>query len=66
MAKTLGSDDVQKRLLRDGSVVDRQRGSHRIFRKAGVSISLPMGRKDMPKGLLRQIFRDAGWKWPPD
>jgi predicted RNA binding protein YcfA (HicA-like mRNA interferase family) len=66
MPKSLGSDDVQKRLLNDEWAIDRQRGSHRIFKKGGVSISLPMGRKDLPRGLLRQLFRDAGWKWPPE
>lgn len=66
MAKTLSSNDVEKRFLKDGWVNDRQSGSHRIFKKNGVSIALPMGRKDVPKGLLRAIFRDAGWKWPPE
>ena len=45
----------------------RQRGSHRIFghpTKAG-RVIVAMHRGDIPTGTLRNIFRQAGWQWPP-
>ncbi len=54
--------EVLRALERDGWQIHRQRGSHVILRKEGHSyvLSVPMHRRDMPKGTLRGIIEDAG------
>jgi predicted RNA binding protein YcfA (HicA-like mRNA interferase family) len=66
MPKTLGSRDVQKRLEKEGFVLKRQAGSHMFFQHAdGRAVVALAGRRDLPTGTLRSIFRQANWKWPP-
>jgi predicted RNA binding protein YcfA (HicA-like mRNA interferase family) len=50
-------------ILRDnGWTLDRVKGSHHIFIKTGKrSIPVPIhGSKDLPKGLIRAILKQAG------
>ena len=56
---------VVRRLLDEAWYEVRQEGSHKQFahdKKPGV-VTVPMhGSKDIPKGTLASIFRQAGWK----
>jgi predicted RNA binding protein YcfA (HicA-like mRNA interferase family) len=49
-------------LERAGFVQDRQTGSHMILYKEGhpVPVTLPWHNKDLKRGTVRQIIRDAG------
>ena len=56
------SRELIKRLQADGWVEARQNGSHITFKKEGTShlITVPHP-KELKKGLVRQIEKDAGW-----
>jgi len=53
---------VIRALERDGWVVIRQRGSHVSLAKEGVEhvIVVPTHRREMPRGTLADIIKDAG------
>lgn len=56
------SADVIARLQRDGWQLNRVRGSHHIFThptKPG-HISVPHPKKDLGKGLVSKLFKQAG------
>lgn len=57
--------EVVRRLKRDGWVLRNARGSHHQFvhpEKSGrVTVKLPS--KEIPIGTLRNIYRQASWKW---
>ncbi len=58
----LTSQQIIKVLEKRGFVLDRSKGSHRIYfhpesRKRAV---VPFHRKDLPQGTLREILRQAG------
>lgn len=57
--------EVVKRLKAEGWFEVRREGSHRHFahddRPGIVTVSIH-GSKDIPKGTLGSIFRQAGWK----
>ena len=57
----LGSKEIEKMLLKDGFIEKRQTGSHRIFfhPKKRKTVPVPIGRKDLPIGTLRSIFKSA-------
>lgn len=55
---------VAKRLLADGWTKRAGRGDHVNFVKAGRHVvTLDMGRREIPIGTLRAIYRAAGWTW---
>ncbi len=59
------SNDIIHRLLADGWVEERVKGSHHIFRhpsKLG-HVVVPHPKRDLPLGTVRNIFRQAGWSW---
>ncbi|MGD9739355.1 MAG: type II toxin-antitoxin system HicA family toxin [Bauldia sp.] len=58
------SRDICARLEREGWMLDRVRGSHRVFKQpgTGATIVVPHPRKDLGPGLVRAIYRDAGWE----
>ena len=49
-------------LEKRGFVLDRSKGSHRIYLNAETHrrITVPFHRKDLPKGTLSNILREAG------
>ena len=47
-------------LIRAGFEYARQRGSHRIYVKGSVGVTVPWYAKDLRQGTLRQIIRQAG------
>ena len=56
--------DVAKRLLADGYVRRLGKGDHVNFVKPGAPIvTLDMGKREIPIGTLRMIYRAAGWQW---
>lgn len=60
----MDSRDVIARLKTEGWVLDRVRGSHHQFthpeRVGRVTVKHPD--KDIPRGTLASIYRQAGWK----
>lgn len=57
------SDEVIRRLRKEGWQEVGQTGSHKTFKKPGVAhlITVPHPRKDLGRGLKRAIWRAAGW-----
>ena len=60
----LSSRDLKRRLERDGWILERVRGSHHVFRnpKTGAIIVLPNPKKGLGIGLVRVIYKQAGWR----
>ncbi|MGZ8417644.1 MAG: type II toxin-antitoxin system HicA family toxin [Methyloceanibacter sp.] len=58
------SRDIKRRLEDEGWIVTRIKGSHHILRnpKSGTIIVLPHPKKDLGIGLVRKIYRQAGWQ----
>jgi predicted RNA binding protein YcfA (HicA-like mRNA interferase family) len=58
--------DILKRLAEDGWTQVGQKGSHRQFahstKPGKVTVNGQTG-EDIQGGLLRSIFRQAGWDW---
>lgn len=55
------SRDLVKLLEQNGWELDRVRGSHHQFKKEGyIPVTVPHPKKDLPKGLVRKIMKDAG------
>jgi predicted RNA binding protein YcfA (HicA-like mRNA interferase family) len=54
--------DVIRALERAGWEVQRQRGSHVSLKKQGVAfvVTVPLHRRDIPRGTLAAIVKDAG------
>ncbi|MYC66267.1 MAG: type II toxin-antitoxin system HicA family toxin [Acidobacteriia bacterium] len=59
------SAEVLRRLKRDGWVLRNTRGSHHQFvhpaNSGRVTVKHPS--KEIPIGTLRNIYRQANWKW---
>ncbi len=47
-------------LIRAGFEYVRQSGSHRIYVKGSIGVTVPWHSRDLRKGTLRQIIRQAG------
>ncbi|WP_461393155.1 type II toxin-antitoxin system HicA family toxin [Deferrisoma sp.] len=61
----MSSEEVIRRLRREGWVLHHVKGSHHQFKhpeKPG-KITVPHPKRDLPVGTLRSIFRQAGWEW---
>lgn len=59
------SREVIAKLKADGWELVHIRGSHQQFKhptKLG-RVTVPHPKKDLPKGTLRSIYRQAGWEW---
>ncbi|KAB2918544.1 MAG: addiction module toxin, HicA family [Hyphomicrobiaceae bacterium] len=57
------SRKLMRLLEKDGWAVVRIKGSHHTLKKPGAThpIVLTHPKKDLPIGLVRQIYKDAGW-----
>ena len=57
------SRDIKRRLEQEGWVLNRVSGSHHVFKnpKTGKNVVLPHPKKDLGKGLVRNIYRQAEW-----
>jgi predicted RNA binding protein YcfA (HicA-like mRNA interferase family) len=58
------SRKLARMLEKDGWVLDRVKGDHHTFKHPlkNQIISLTHPRKDLPIGLVRSIYRIAGWR----
>lgn len=58
------SRDIIRRLEREGWTLVRVTGSHHVFKNAvsGETLVVPHPKKDLGKGLVRAIYKGAGWK----
>ena len=56
------SRDLIKRLVADGWIIDRVKGSHYILKKAMKTEIIPHHNKDIPTGLLNVILKRTGLK----
>lgn len=58
------SRDIVRRLQEDGWVEIRIKGSHHVFKHSNFLhvITVMHPQKDLGKGLVRKIYKDAGWK----
>jgi predicted RNA binding protein YcfA (HicA-like mRNA interferase family) len=58
------SRKILRLLQDDGWTVVRISGDHHILQHANrnQTIVLPHPKKDLPKGLVRRIYKDAGWR----
>ena len=58
------SDEIIRRLLKEGWIEVSQTGSHRTFKHPEVIklVTVPHPRKDLSKGLKRAIQKGAGWR----
>lgn len=59
---SLTAQQVIKILEKKGFVLDRSKGSHRIYFHPDTRrrVVVPFHRKDLPQGTLREILRQAG------
>jgi predicted RNA binding protein YcfA (HicA-like mRNA interferase family) len=58
----INSKDLVKKLEKKGFFFVRQSGSHAIYQNSeGIKTTIPIhGKKDLGKGLLKQIMKDTG------
>ncbi len=60
------SCEIIKKLEAEGFRKLRVNGSHHVYgHEDGRRVVVPHPRKDFPTGTLRNMYRQAGWKWPP-
>jgi len=60
------SREIITRLKKEGWLLVHIRGSHHHYKhpdKPG-RVTVPHPKKDLPKGTVRSIYRQAGWQWP--
>ena len=58
--------DVERRLREEGWVIDRHGpGDHVQYRHPDRSgrVTIDTGVREIPRGTLRSIYRQAGWEW---
>lgn len=56
--------EIEKLLLKNGFIFERQKGSHKIFYNSETKriAVVPMHAKDLKKGTEQKILKDAGLK----
>jgi len=57
---SLRPKEVAKILEKVGFLFIRQKGSHRIYVRDNVGITIPIHNKDLKKGTLRHIIKQSG------
>jgi predicted RNA binding protein YcfA (HicA-like mRNA interferase family) len=57
------SRDIVRRLEKEGWTLVRITGSHHVFKNptSGETLVVPHPKKDLGKGLVRAIYKAAGW-----
>jgi predicted RNA binding protein YcfA (HicA-like mRNA interferase family) len=57
------SRDIKRRLEQDGWLLERVTGSHHVFKHpmSKETIVLPHPKKDLGRGLVRSIYKQAKW-----
>jgi len=61
---SLSAEKVIKILLKNGFVLDHQTGSHRVYynKETKKRVTVPYHRKELPRGTLISILKEAGLK----
>ncbi len=62
MSNSMKDKDVLKLLLKNGWIEVNVKGSHHKVKKDNQTITIPVHGKDMDKGLLQAILKQAGLK----
>ncbi len=63
MPELYSSEQIARTLEREGFLFVAQRGSHAKYRKTGIptlTVIVPAGRKQVPRGTFRSILRQSG------
>lgn len=60
--KSIKPRQMIKVLEQKGFKFIRQKGSHRLYRKGNLRVTIPYHNKDLKSGTLRSILRQAGIK----
>lgn len=63
MPKLYSSEQITRTLEAEGFVFVSQRGSHAKYRKTAsptLTVIVPAGRKEIPRGTFRSILRQSG------
>ena len=55
------SRKIIQRLKKEGFELVNTVGSHHKFRKGNLTVTVPHPKKDLPKGTVRAIYKQAGW-----
>ncbi|MGC1306131.1 MAG: type II toxin-antitoxin system HicA family toxin [Phormidesmis sp.] len=60
------SRQIISRLRAEGWVLVNTKGSHQQFKCPGKPgrVTVPHPKKDLPKGTVKSIAKQAGWDWP--
>jgi predicted RNA binding protein YcfA (HicA-like mRNA interferase family) len=58
------SRDIKRRLEQEGWILERVAGSHHVFKnpRTRATVVLPHPKKDLGRGLVRNIYKQAGWQ----
>ena len=61
---SLTAEKVIKMLLKNGFALDHQTGSHRVYynRETNKRVVVPYHKRELPRGTLISILREAGLK----
>jgi predicted RNA binding protein YcfA (HicA-like mRNA interferase family) len=62
VGQTVPTRDVVARLRREGWKDESGRGSHLLFKKDGITVSVPTSKKEIAKGTYNKIAKLTGWK----
>jgi len=57
---SLKSRDIIRALHKAGFEEHRRRGSHRIFKKGSLRVTVPVHPRDLKRGTVRSIIEQAG------
>ena len=57
---SLKSREVIRVLLKIGFIEHRQKGSHKIFKKGSLRVTVPTHIRDLKKGTVRSIIEQSG------
>lgn len=61
MPKERETREILRRLRKEGWAEENGKGSHVVFRKDGVAISVPVSNREQKVGTYRAIAKLAGW-----
>jgi len=61
----MNSKEIIKKLKQDGWELVNVKGSHHKFKhpERKNPVTVPHPKKEFPIGTLRNIYKQAGWKW---
>jgi predicted RNA binding protein YcfA (HicA-like mRNA interferase family) len=60
----MDSREILKRLHKENWTLVRTNGSHHQYKhpNTGKLVTVPHPKKDLPRGTVKSIFKQAGWK----